>query len=157
MRDTKIRKRPDSVKGVIEGSSLVKNSRVPESVGCARITRSGAVTARAPGPLHCIAWVNRHRCRHEAEAIVANRDRDRDRARHPRAESQKRSDDQQQYRNAYWKGFHRINVRPHNCKPSVAARKTAKVTMLLPFRRYLCDRTMERRAISQWRSRASIV
>jgi len=48
-------------------------------------------------------------------------------------ESQKRSDNHHQYGNANWKGFHGINVRPHNCKQSVAAGKTAKVTTLLPF------------------------
>ena len=100
MRDAEIRKRPNSVEGVTERSSLVKNARVPEPVGCARITRCGAVTARAPGPLHGIARVDRHRCRHEAEAIVANCDRNRSRACHTRTESQKRSDNHPQYRNA---------------------------------------------------------
>lgn len=92
MRDAEIRKGPYSVEGVTERSSLVKNARVPESVGCARITRCGAVTTRAPGPLHGIARVDRHRCRHEAEAIVAHRHRDRGGACHPGAQSQKRSD-----------------------------------------------------------------
>ena len=61
MRATEIREGPDSVEGVTEGSSLVEDPRVPYSVGCARSTRSGAVTARTPGPLHYIARVDRHR------------------------------------------------------------------------------------------------
>lgn len=61
MRDAEIRKGPDTVEGVIERSSLVENPRVPDPVGCARITRCGAVTARAPGPMHGIAGVDRHR------------------------------------------------------------------------------------------------
>jgi hypothetical protein len=87
VRSAVIVKRPDSVKGVIEGGALVKNSRIPHSIGHPRGTRGGAVTARAPGPVHCIARVNRHRCRPEAEAIVANRHRDRRRACHGGVES----------------------------------------------------------------------
>jgi hypothetical protein len=90
----------NSVECVIEGGALVKNSRIPHSIGHPRGTRGGAVTTRAQGPMHCIARVNRHRRRREAEAIVANCDRDRDRARHARTESQKRSDNHHQYGNA---------------------------------------------------------
>ena len=61
MRSAVIRKRPDSVEGVAEHSSLAKNSRIPEPVRVARSTRGTAVTRRAPGPLHRIARVNRHR------------------------------------------------------------------------------------------------
>jgi hypothetical protein len=83
--------------------------------------------------MHGIARMNRHRVRREAEAIIANRDRNRSRACHPWTESQKRSDNQQQYSNAYRKGFHQIEITPHNCKQPVAARKAAKVTRLLLF------------------------
>jgi hypothetical protein len=61
MRGAIVRKRPDSVEGVSEHSSLAKNSRVPGPAGMAWSTRGTAVTGRAPGPLHCVAWVNRHR------------------------------------------------------------------------------------------------
>jgi hypothetical protein len=60
MRGAVIRKRPHGVKGVREHSSLVKNPRVPNPVGVARRTRGAAMTGRTPGPLHCIAWVNRY-------------------------------------------------------------------------------------------------
>ena len=55
-----IRKRPDTVEGVREGSALVENPRVPDSIGHPGGTRGGAVSSRAPSPLHCIARVNRH-------------------------------------------------------------------------------------------------
>ena len=61
MRGAVIRKRPGSVEGVTEGSSLVEDSRVPQPIGCARSTRGAAVAAGAPSPLYCIARVNRHR------------------------------------------------------------------------------------------------
>ncbi len=51
----------NSVEGVIEGGTLVKNSRVPDSIGHPWGTRGGAVTTRAPGPVHCIARLNGHR------------------------------------------------------------------------------------------------
>ena len=80
MYDAEIGKRSDRVEGVTECLSLVKNSRVPGSIGRAQSTRGGAVIGRAEGPLHCIAWVNRHRCGREAEATVANCDRNSGRA-----------------------------------------------------------------------------
>ena len=91
-------KRASSVECAIECMALALNSRVPHSIGHPGGTRGGAVTGRAPGPMHGIARVNRHRGRREAEAIVANCDRHRDRARQARAESQKRCDYQQRYR-----------------------------------------------------------
>jgi hypothetical protein len=93
-------KRASSVECVIERGALINKSRVPHSIGHPRGTRGGAVTTRAPGPMHGIAWVNRHRFRREAETIVANRNRNRGRACHTRAERQKRSDNPQQYCNA---------------------------------------------------------
>ena len=98
MRSAVIIKGANSVKGVIEGGALVKNSRIPHSIGHPRGTRGGAVTTRAPGPMHGIARVNRHRFRREAEAVVANRDSNRGRACQVWAESQKRCDYQQRYR-----------------------------------------------------------
>ena len=53
--------RAGSVECVIERGALVKNSRVPNSIGHPRGTRRGAVITRAPGPMHGIARVNRHR------------------------------------------------------------------------------------------------
>ena len=93
-------KRASSVECTIECVALALNSRVPHSVGHPRGTRRGAVTSRAPSPMHGIARVNRHRLRRETEAIVANRDRNRGRACHTRAECQKRSHNQRQYSNA---------------------------------------------------------
>jgi hypothetical protein len=59
-------------------------------------------------------------------------------------ESQKRSDNHPQYRNAQRKGFHDNNITPHNCKQSLAARKTAKVTTLLFFSKcYLRNRATD--------------
>jgi hypothetical protein len=100
MRGAVIRKRPRRVEGVCEDSSLVKNSRVPNPVGCARSTRGAAVPGRAPGPPHCIAWVNRYRCRREAEAIVTNRHRDRGGYSRSLLKSQNRNDNGDQYRQA---------------------------------------------------------
>lgn len=100
MHDADIGKRSDRVERVIERSPLVKNSGVPDSVGRARITRCGAVIGRAPGPMHGIAWVNGHRCRRKAKAIVANRDRNRGRVRHTRAERQERGENPRHYCNA---------------------------------------------------------
>jgi hypothetical protein len=59
MRRTVIGKRPCGVEGVREGSSLVKNSRVPEPIGEARRTRGAAVAAGVPGPLYGIARLDR--------------------------------------------------------------------------------------------------
>ena len=100
MRGAVIIKRAGTIECVIERGALVTNCRVPGSIGHPRRTRGGAVTTRAPGPMHGIARVNRHRFRREAETIVANRNRNRGRACHTRAERQKRSDNQQQYGNA---------------------------------------------------------
>ena len=61
MRGAIIVKRPDSVKGVIEARALGENSRVPDSIGHPGGTRGGAVTTRAPCPVHGIARVNGHR------------------------------------------------------------------------------------------------
>jgi hypothetical protein len=60
MHGTVIGKRPSGVEGVREGSSLVKNSRVPEPGRCARRTRGAAVAAGTPGPLHGIARLDRN-------------------------------------------------------------------------------------------------
>ena len=100
MHDADIGKRSDRVEGVTEGSALAENSGVPDSIGRARITRCAAVIGRAPGPLHGVAWVNRHRCGRKAQAIVANCDRNSGRACHTRAESQKRRENHRHYRNA---------------------------------------------------------
>jgi len=91
-------KRASSVECAIECMALALNSRVPHSIGHPGGTRGGAVTTRAPGPMHGIARVNRHRFRREAEAVVANRDSNRGRACQVWAESQKRCDYQQRYR-----------------------------------------------------------
>lgn len=80
MHDADIGERSDRVERVIERRALVENSGVPDSIGRARITRGGAVIGRAPGPMHGVAWVNRHRCRRKAQAIVANCDRNSGRA-----------------------------------------------------------------------------
>jgi hypothetical protein len=66
------------------------------------------VTARAPGPLHCIAWADRHRIRHEAEATVANCHRDCGAACHRGVESQKGSNNRYQQRQAAVRGPHCI-------------------------------------------------
>jgi len=100
MRGAVIWKRASRVECVIECRALVKNSRVPYSIGCARRTRSAAVATRAPGPMHSIARVNHYRVRRKAEAIVANRDRNRGRACRSRVENQKGSDNRRHYREA---------------------------------------------------------
>ena len=100
MHDADIGKRSDRVERVIERRALIENSRVPGSIGRARITRGGALIGRAPGPMHGIAWVNRHRCRRKAQAIVANCDRNSGRACHTRAESQKGRENSSHNRNA---------------------------------------------------------
>jgi hypothetical protein len=61
MRGAVIRKRPGTIEGVSEHSSLGKNSRIPEPAGVTWSTRSGAMTGRAPGPPNRVAWMNRHR------------------------------------------------------------------------------------------------
>ena len=66
------------------------------------------MAARAPGPLHCIARVNRHRCRPEAEAVVAHRHRDRSAACHGGAHSQKGSNNRHQQRQAAFKSSYCI-------------------------------------------------
>jgi hypothetical protein len=66
------------------------------------------MAARTPGPLHCIARVDRHRCRPEAEAIVAHRHRDCNAACHGRAQSQKGSNNRYQQRQAAFRGSHCI-------------------------------------------------
>jgi hypothetical protein len=76
MDDAEIRKNPDRVEGVTECLSLEENTRVPEPVGRSASTGRAAVRARAPGPLHSIAWVDLHDIRGEAQAIIANRHRD---------------------------------------------------------------------------------
>ena len=88
MRDAEIRKGASSVEGVIEGESLILNSRVPDSIRRARITRGSAVPARAPGPMHSIARVNHHRVRRETETTVGNCDCNSGRACPTRAETQ---------------------------------------------------------------------
>lgn len=106
MGATKIRKRPRAVEGVREGSSLVENPRVPDSVRCARSTRSGAVTARAPAPLHCIPRIDRHRCRGEEKAAVAHRHCDGNPVCHARAQSQNGSNNRDHQRRAAVRGPH---------------------------------------------------
>jgi hypothetical protein len=59
MRSAVIRKRSHGVEGVCEDSALVENQRVPDPVGHPWGTRGAAVTARAPSPLDCIAWMDR--------------------------------------------------------------------------------------------------
>ena len=59
MHSAVIRKRPGSVEGVSEHSSLVENSRVPQPVSHPRRTRGTAVSARTPHPEHRIAGMNR--------------------------------------------------------------------------------------------------
>jgi hypothetical protein len=58
MRGAVVRKRPSGVERVSEHGSL--GSRVPESRWDG-LEHGAAVTGRAPGPLHCVAGVNRHR------------------------------------------------------------------------------------------------
>src|SRR4029077_19208403 len=67
-----VRKRPGSVEGVSEHSSLVENSRVPHPVRHPRRTRGTAVSARTPHPEHRIAGVNRDGRRCEKESAIAN-------------------------------------------------------------------------------------
>jgi hypothetical protein len=100
MRGTKIIKRARSVECAIERMALILNSRVPNSIGHPRGSRSRAVTTRAPSPVHCIARVNRYRRRREAEAIIANGDCNRDRTCGSRIENQKGSDNRRHYREA---------------------------------------------------------
>jgi hypothetical protein len=100
MWSAEVWKRPDSVEGVSEDSSLVKNSGIPQAVGIARITRGRAVTARAKGPAHCIACVDRHGGRREKESPIANCHCDRGRACYCRSENQDRSDNECQGRGA---------------------------------------------------------
>jgi hypothetical protein len=99
MHDAEIGKRSDRVEGVTESRALAENPRVPDSIGRALRTRGGAVIGRAPGPLHGVAWVNRHRCGREAEAIVANCDRNRGRVCRTRVVSQKSGDNPHRYCN----------------------------------------------------------
>lgn len=100
VRGAVIIKRPGSVKGVIESRTLVENSRVPDSIGHPGGSRSRTVTGRAPSPVHCIARVNRHRRRREAETIVPNCDCHSGGACHTRVETQKSGGDYHHYRNA---------------------------------------------------------
>ena len=72
MRGAIVRKRPGSVEGVSEHSSLVENSRVPQPVSHPRRTRGTAVSARTPRPEHRIAGVNRDGRRREKESTIGD-------------------------------------------------------------------------------------
>ena len=67
---TVIGKIAGTIEGMTEGSSLVENSGIPNSVRRPRNTRSGAVESRGPCPSHRITWVNRHSRRRENELAV---------------------------------------------------------------------------------------
>ena len=76
MRGAVIRKRPGTIEGVSEHSSLVKNSRIPDPARVTWGTGSGAMTDRAPSPLYAVARADCHGGRREKEPAVANRYRD---------------------------------------------------------------------------------
>ena len=108
MRGTVIGKRPDSIEGVGEGSSLVKDSRVPEPTGCARRTRGATVTGGAPGPLHGITPLDRNRVRREDKATVTDGDRKDRRACNGRAKYPKQTDAEYGCDSMKWRGFHPV-------------------------------------------------
>ena len=95
-----VRKRPGSVEGVSEHSSLVENSRVPQPVRHPRRTRGTAVSARTPHPEHRIAGVNRDGRRCEKESTIANHHCDRGSPCDRRVENQEWGDDRHQHRDA---------------------------------------------------------
>jgi len=100
MRGAIVRKRPGSVEGVSEHSSLAKNSRIPSPVGMAWSTRGTAVSARTPHPEHRIAGVNRDGRRFEKESTRANHHCDRGGPCDRRVENQEWGDDRHQHRDA---------------------------------------------------------
>lgn len=65
-----IRKIARAIEDMTKASSLVKNSGIPNSVGCPGNTRRGAVESRSKGPSHSIAPANRYGGRRENEHTV---------------------------------------------------------------------------------------
>ena len=55
-----------------ESRSLVENPRIPDAVRKAWSPGCSTVAARAPGPLHSVARMNRDGRRREVEATVAD-------------------------------------------------------------------------------------
>jgi hypothetical protein len=71
-----VRKRANRIESVSEHGSLVKNPRIPDPARVTWSTGSGAMTGRAPSPLHGVARADCHGGRREKEPAVPNRYRD---------------------------------------------------------------------------------